>query len=234
MSEKHLEAGQPLPPLKDGSVRLFSMKYCPFAQRSRLVLKAKGINYEEINCNLKKKPEFLLERHPDGKVPVFEHNGKVLIESSIICDYLDEIYPDPPLYPKDPFQKAKDKVVMETYASKVIPAFYKAMGSGGQDNETATNLIAGLTLFDAELKKRGTPFFGGQQPSMVDYITWPWNERLMVSDKLMNTLKAKLPDLDAYFQRMLTTPAVKAILNSKEQYQKYHESSISGNPQYDL
>ncbi|XP_022092163.1 pyrimidodiazepine synthase-like isoform X2 [Acanthaster planci] len=232
MSEKHLEAGQPLPPLKDGSVRLFSMKYCTFSQRSRLVLKAKGINYEEINCSLTKKPEFLLERNPDGKVPVYEHNGEVLVGSSIICDYLDEIYPDPPLYPKDPLQKAKDKFVMETYDSKVSSIFHKFMTSGGEDEEA--KIIAGLTLFDAELKKRGTPFFGGQQPGMVDYSTWPWNERLMVSDKLMNTLKAKLPDLDAYFQRMLTTPAVKAILNSKEQYQKFFESFISGNPQFDL
>ncbi|XP_022092155.1 pyrimidodiazepine synthase-like isoform X2 [Acanthaster planci] len=207
------------------------MKYCPFAQRSRLVLKIKGIDFEEINCNLTKKPEFLLERNPDGKVPVYEHNGEVLIESTVICDYLDEIYPDPPLYPKDPLQKAKDKIVVAAYGSKVIPAFYKCLRSGAEDDEA--NLIAGLTLYDAELKKRGTPFFGGQQPSMVDYVTWPWNERLMVFDKLMNTLKAKLPDLDAYFQRMLTTPMIQAF-NDREYYKTFYEGYAHGDPQYDF
>ncbi|XP_038050396.1 pyrimidodiazepine synthase-like [Patiria miniata] len=234
MSEKHLEAGQPLPALKDGSIRLYSMKYCPFAQRPRLVLKAKGIDYEEINCNLKNKPEFLLERHPDGKVPVFEHNGRVVIESNIICDLVDELYPDPPLYPKDPIEKAKDKMVMDTYSSKVIPAFFQVIKSGEQNEEAATKLLAGLTLFDAELKKRGTPFFGGQQPNMVDFITWPFNERLAVSDPLMALIKPKLPDLDAYFQRMLANPTVKAILTSKEIHQKYLKGYLTGNVQYDF
>ena len=77
-------------------------------------------SFEEVNCNLSQKPEFLLERNPNGKVPVLEINGKVFIESSIINDLLDDLYPDPPLYPKDPYAKAEDKIFMEEYSSKVF------------------------------------------------------------------------------------------------------------------
>ncbi|XP_038070040.1 glutathione S-transferase omega-1-like [Patiria miniata] len=234
MSQKHLEAGQPLPALKDGSIRLFSMKYCPFAQRARLVLKAKGIDYEVINCNLKKKPEFLFEREPEGKVPIFEHNGKVISESNIICDFLDEVYPDPPLYPKDPYDKAKDKMFMEAFSSKVIPAYFGYVMSGEKNKEAATKHLVAMTLFDAELKKRGTPFFGGQQPSMVDFNAWSFNERTMASDSLMSAVKTKLPALDAYYKRMVANPTVKAVLNSKEAHQKYNQAYVTGTFLYDF
>lgn len=43
MSLKHLGPGSQLPPLRPGKLRLYSMVFCPFAQRSRLVLAAKNI-----------------------------------------------------------------------------------------------------------------------------------------------------------------------------------------------
>ena len=76
--------------------------------------------YETINCNLKHKPEFLLERNPKGLVPVLEMNGHVVCESAVICDLLDELYPEQrPLYPTDPFSKAKDKMTIDFFNSTV-------------------------------------------------------------------------------------------------------------------
>ena len=55
-------------------------------QRTRLVLAAKGIEYECININLREKPEWFLELNPLGKVPTIEHpDGKVIYESAICC-----------------------------------------------------------------------------------------------------------------------------------------------------
>ena len=69
---------------------------------------------------------------------------------------------------------------------------------------------------------------------MVDYSTWPFNERLMVSDPLMELVTTKLPDLVAYFQRMVDHPVIKAIINSKEAYLKFFEGYVTGNFQYDF
>ena len=43
MSLKHLKAGSEMPPLKEGKLRLYSMVFCPYAQRTRLILAAKNI-----------------------------------------------------------------------------------------------------------------------------------------------------------------------------------------------
>ena len=43
MSLKHLAAGSEMPPLNPGKLRMYSMVFCPFAQRARLVLEAKNI-----------------------------------------------------------------------------------------------------------------------------------------------------------------------------------------------
>ena len=55
-------------------------------QRARLVLAAKGIEYECVNINLKDKPDWYLEMNPLGKVPTIEMpDGKVIYESAICC-----------------------------------------------------------------------------------------------------------------------------------------------------
>lgn len=95
------------------------MKYCPFAQRALLAAEAKGVAYDVVNCNLVNKAEWLWEKNPEGKVPVLElPQGGILYESLIVADYLDENYPDKaPLYPKDPYLKARDRILVEKYSS---------------------------------------------------------------------------------------------------------------------
>lgn len=69
--------------------------------------------------NLTHKPEWYLERFPQGKVPALVIEGEDLFESLIISDFLDEKFPTRPLYPKDPMKKAKDRLFVESIA-KVI------------------------------------------------------------------------------------------------------------------
>ena len=72
--------------------------------------------HEVIDVNLRDKPEWLLERNPFGKVPTIEFGAddKVLYESLIINDYLDEVYPGPQLRSNDIYRRALDKVFIET------------------------------------------------------------------------------------------------------------------------
>lgn len=112
---------------EDGKLRLYSMRFCPYAQRAHLVLEAKKIPYHTAFINLKQKPEWLTQKSPLGKVPALEipsAKGDPLIESLVIADYLDDQYPQNPLSAKDPLQRARDRILVERF-NAVIGPYYK-------------------------------------------------------------------------------------------------------------
>ncbi|PIK52156.1 putative glutathione S-transferase omega-1 [Apostichopus japonicus] len=118
---KHLTTGDALPPLQPGILRVYSMKFCPFADRARLMLHAKGIEHEVVNVNTWKKPEWFVEKNPKQLVPVLEKDGKIVYESIITAQYLEDIYPDKnPLIPKDPYQRARDAIILDHCGGKFL------------------------------------------------------------------------------------------------------------------
>ncbi|XP_036142208.1 pyrimidodiazepine synthase-like isoform X3 [Monomorium pharaonis] len=166
MSVKHLSTGSVPPPLVPGKIRLYSMRFCPYAQRIHLVLDAKRIPYDIVNVNLTHKPDWLIEKSPLNKVPCIElEDGETLYESLIIADYLDDAYPQNKLYPSNPLAKAKDKLLIDRF-NTVISTIYKALYSEmALEQDVFNEALTGLELFDQELARRETPFFGGSKPA---------------------------------------------------------------------
>ena len=65
-----------------------------------------------------------MERAALGKVPTLERaDGDTITESLVTMEYLDEVYPEPPLFPKDSWKKAQDKVLVEIFGAKVSVFF---------------------------------------------------------------------------------------------------------------
>ncbi|GFR70613.1 omega class glutathione-s-transferase [Elysia marginata] len=118
MSLKSFAQGSVFPPTKQGVLRLYNMRFCPFAQRTRLVLLHKNIPHEVVNVHLKSKPDWFLELNPLGQVPVLQIDDKVVPESTATCEWLDDVYPENRLTPVDPYRRAWDRVLTE-YISKV-------------------------------------------------------------------------------------------------------------------
>ena len=79
------------------------------SRRVRLSLAEKGLAYESRLVDMviveQHSPEYLA-MNPNGVVPTLIHDGRVLYESSVIAEYLDEVFPDPPLLPADPYDRA--------------------------------------------------------------------------------------------------------------------------------
>src|ERR1041385_4830377 len=79
------------------------------AQKVRIVLAEKNVAWMGRNVSLVRgeqlTPEFKT-LNPRGVVPVLVHDGNTIIESSVICAYLDDVFPDPPLTPKNPVERA--------------------------------------------------------------------------------------------------------------------------------
>jgi len=239
--EKHLKKGDPEPTFpNDSKLQLLSMRFCPYAQRIHLVLEAKKLPYHTFNINLTEKPEWLTKYSPLGKVPALglpTEDGKPFIhESLIIADYLDEKYPEKRLYPTEPIAKAIDRLLIQRFEN-IITGYYKAIGFiNGQGG--LTEIATGLDEFEAELRKRGSTFFGGDEPGMLDLMIWPWCERIamlkyVVGDRYeMDKVRyAKLVEWNA---SMIGDPAVSIHYLGGEVHIKYFESRKAGNTDYDM
>lgn len=85
-----------------------NMSVC--AQKVRLVLREKELTPNEHHMNLRDgdvhRPEYL-RLNPKGVVPTLIDKGHVITESTVICEYLEEAYPEHSLRPVDPFLRAK-------------------------------------------------------------------------------------------------------------------------------
>lgn len=238
MSTKHLAAGSVAPPIVPGKIRFYSMKFCPYAQRIHLVLDAKQIPYDVVYINLTHKPEWFLEKNPVGKVPCLElEGGEILYESLIIADYLDDAYPQRRLYPNNPLMKAKDKLLIEKFSS-VINTMYKLYLDTSLGRELFDEALAGLGVFERELTKRGTPFFNGRSPGMLDFMIWPWCERadiirILRGDQFILPRDRFLRLLE-WRSAMKEDPAVRGSYLDPEVHAKYIRSRLAGAPQYDF
>jgi glutathione S-transferase len=159
MSEKALAAGSACPPLKDGTLRLYSNRFCPFAERTRLVLAHHNIPHDVVNVNLKEKPEWFFKKNPLALVPVLEKGDKTIYESSICDEYLDEVYGKQSLLTTDPFERARQKILVERF-SKVISPFYVIPRQTGDERAQAVESFQKtLDVFEETLTGK---FFGGQ------------------------------------------------------------------------
>ncbi len=79
-------------------------------QKVRITLREKALDWTPIRIDLFKAEQYdpkYLKLNPKGMVPTLVHAGNAVVESTLICEYLDEAFPDPPLTPKDPAARAR-------------------------------------------------------------------------------------------------------------------------------
>ena len=86
------------------------------SKRVRITLAEKNVEWESVHLNLARRdnldPEYL-KLNPNGVVPTLVHDGNILYESNFIIEYLDDIFPDPPLRPADPYERARMRIWMD-------------------------------------------------------------------------------------------------------------------------
>jgi glutathione S-transferase len=94
---------------------LYNAPQSTCSQRVRFVLNAKGLPFDEVKLDLlagdQLKPDYL-KLNPNGVVPTLDHDGNVIVDSSVIIEYLDEILPEPGFTPKAPVERAQMRSLM--------------------------------------------------------------------------------------------------------------------------
>lgn len=77
--------------------------------KSMVVLKEKQLPFESVYVDLHKfeqHSEWFLKLNPEGQVPVLVHNGAIITHTTVINEYLDDVFPEMPLRPADPVKRA--------------------------------------------------------------------------------------------------------------------------------
>ena len=107
-------------------MKLYSYFRSSAAYRVRIALNLKGLAYEYAPIHLLRdggqqlKPDYR-ELNPDGIVPTFIDGDNVLTQSLAIIEYLEEVYPDPPLLPKDRIGRARVRALAAIVGSDMHP-----------------------------------------------------------------------------------------------------------------
>ena len=106
-------------------MKLFHGWLSSASRRVRLCLAEKGIDYESVPVDMSRQEhhsEAFLAMNPNGVVPALLIGpGQPLHESSTICEYLDEVYPNPPLRPQDPYLRAQMRNFVRWTDERALP-----------------------------------------------------------------------------------------------------------------
>jgi glutathione S-transferase len=148
---------------------LYSAARCPFAARARITLAEKRLEYDVVEIDLTDRPAWLYEKNPLGKVPVLEEGAFLLPESLVIMEYLEERYPDPPLWPADPGARALARLRVTQDFDRLSSAYY---GVRRGDDGAHERLDAELAALDALLE--ALPFVTGAEYGLADIAFIPW------------------------------------------------------------
>ncbi len=202
------------------AIKLYDFGPSPNCQRVEIALHEKGLSYDiepvDLRKREQKKPEFL-KLNPYGKVPVIVDGQRVLFESCIINEYLNEQYPAPPLMPKDPYKRARIRVLIDYGLNYIHSQYWAIRGElyvKKEEGERDWKLIEETTQQLRELlqdleNEIGDKTYFMEEFTLLDIALVP---RFLRMESFGVLPAPSLPQLGAWLQRMKERPSVKANL----------------------
>ncbi len=193
---------------------LFSEPSCAQSHRVRLVLSEKGIgNVDIIDIKLGETSQDLVDLNPYNSVPTLVDRDLVLYDPTIICEYLDERFPHPPLMPVDPVSRAKVRLALfrlEEDFYSLVPDIEEGGPSQARKakKELRESLVSGAEIFAAK------PFFLSDEFTIADCTLAPILWRLPFWGI---ELPPEANDIKKYAQRMFAREAFSRSLTELEQ-----------------
>ena len=139
--------------------------------RVRLVLAAKGVTYDRVVVEPGKVPEDLIELNPYASTPTLVDRDIVLHDTTVVCEYLDERYPHPPLMPIDPLSRARLRAAAVRVEREWLGEV-AAIRGGGRAADAARKRLRESLLSTVPVFKAGK-FFMGSEMSLVDCLVAP-------------------------------------------------------------
>jgi glutathione S-transferase len=178
---------------------LYDAARCPYCARARIALAEKGIEFEAFEIDLNDRPRWIYEKNSTGRVPVIEEDAWILPESSVIMEYLEERYPEPPLLPPDPADRALARVWIFRHDDFTKPYYALRRGEDG----AAERLDEELAKLDAALERR--PWLTGAAYGLADIAYVPW---VLRARDMLGVSLDEFPAVRSWLDRLEERPAI--------------------------
>jgi glutathione S-transferase len=155
-------------------IRLCGFRISNYHNKVRIALLEKGIPFEEDENVKPSQEDDYLAKSPMGKVPYLEVDGTRLRESAVILEYLEDAYPQKPLLPKDPLERARVRELttfIELHMELVVRPLYGTLGGGKPVSEerkqrVEKDIAKGVRALKAVAKF--DPYIAGRALSIAD------------------------------------------------------------------
>jgi glutathione S-transferase len=106
-------------------IQLYTARNSICTQKVLITLDEKALDYATHDVNLFTNEQYspaYLKLNPKGVVPTLVHDGHAIVESTLICEYLDELFPARPLIPSDPFLRTRMRLWSKLVDEQIFEA----------------------------------------------------------------------------------------------------------------
>jgi stringent starvation protein A len=196
-------------------IKLFSSPTSPDSHRTRIVLAEKELPTKIIDVDPENPPAELLQLNPYGRLPTVVDRDIVFFEASVVCEYLDDRYPHPPLKPGSPAERAQMRLAVMRIEQELYP-LYDSIERVKRKTDQMKKLRSWLETLDSYLARQ--EYFVGETYSLADVTIAPILWRLPAQG--VDT--SRMRNLERYMKSLFDRPAFGRSLSEYEQMMRDH------------
>ena len=209
-------------------IHLYSDSRCPFSHRARIVLNKKDMDFKVVDVNINMRQD-LMTLNPYNETPVLvddidknnKKNDLVLLETNIICEYIDDRFPHPQLMPIEPAEKARLRMLMHRFDRELFAHLRTLDTMNLKDSKVRKEaeklkkpIIAGLdSIAQVFVVNKKAEYIFGNTFSLLDAAILPLLWRLSHYDI---EIKPSWSGMMKYAEHFFTSPEFVASLTPAE------------------
>jgi len=207
------------------------LKLCGFPisnyfNKARIAMLEKGLAFElDPACRPSQEDSFLA-RSPMGKVPFLEMDGGAqLSESQVICEYLEDVHPQKPLYPRDALERARVRELitimelhMELVARRLYPHAFFGRGPASEELKQAVekDLAKGVRAF--RMRAKFDPYVAGADLTLADCAAFVHLPLVSMATKVVygQDILESMPQIKGYLKMVGERPAFRTVNDDRK------------------